>query len=286
MSTKAVLVVEHQATCPPAWVGEWLTEAGCDLQVCRPYAGDSLPGDLTAYAGLLVLGGTMGANDDATVRWLPRAKALIREAADTGVPTLGICLGHQLAAVALGGVVGPDPLGKTVGLQAVGWSLQAPSDPLLGPLVGERTLAVQWNDDTVVRLPPGAVALARGRNGRVQAARYAPSVWGVQWHPEADADVVSVWAARDRPTAAARGLDVDAALDDVAAHTRRLRQTWQSLAAGFAELCARRRSAPAPRPSHARAADAPSDVEVRPSARAHVSASTPTAGADSTRARR
>lgn len=238
MSDPPILVVEHQASCPPGWVGEWLTEAGCELRVSRPYAGDVLPADLTAYAGLLVLGGTMAANDDADVPWLSPVKDLFRLAAAEGVPTLGICLGHQLAAVALGGAVRPDPLGKTVGVHAVGWRAEASADPLIGGLVSGRTLAVQWNNDTVVALPPAAVALARAANGRLQAARFAPSVWGVQCHPEAGLEIVTTWADLDRPTAAQRGLDVDAALSDIEAHVEDLRRTWRPLAQRFAALCA------------------------------------------------
>ena len=234
-----VLVVQHQDSCPPAWMGVWLAEAGVPQQVRRPYAGDALPADLTAYAGLLVLGGTMGANDDATVPWLRATKDLIRAAAEDDLPTLGICLGHQLAAVALGGVVEPDPGGKTVGVRTVAWTDTAPTDPLVSAVVGNGTRAVQWNNDTVVEVPAGAVELARTPHGRLQAARFAPSVWGVQWHPEAGANVVAEWAERDRPTAAARCLDVDTALADIRARTQQLRRTWQPLAARFAQLCGR-----------------------------------------------
>ena len=70
----------------------------------------------------------MGANDDATSPWLPAVKELIREAAADGVPTLGICLGHQLATVALGGEVLPNPAGRQFGLQDVNWEPAAHLD--------------------------------------------------------------------------------------------------------------------------------------------------------------
>ena len=73
--TARVLVVEHQASCPPHLVGRWLEEAGCTLAVCRPYAGDALPA-LTSYDGVLVMGGDMGAYDDDRAPWLPPLKAL------------------------------------------------------------------------------------------------------------------------------------------------------------------------------------------------------------------
>ena len=98
-------MVQHETICPPGWVGDWLVEAGATLDVRHPYAGDDLPATLDDHDALVVLGGSMGANDDADHAWLARVKALVREAAERAVPTWGICLGHQLCAVALGGEV-------------------------------------------------------------------------------------------------------------------------------------------------------------------------------------
>ena len=80
MSTQPILVVEHEAQCPPGWLGEWLAEAGAEVDVARPYAGDRLPGDLSGHSGMLVLGGEMGAHDDADFEWLTDVKELVRSA--------------------------------------------------------------------------------------------------------------------------------------------------------------------------------------------------------------
>src|SRR5680860_518681 len=104
-----VLVVQHEDDCPPAWIGEWLVEAGCTLDVRRPYAGDDLPAELGEHDALLVLGGAMGANDDAAHAWLAPTRELVRKAVRRALPTLGICLGQQLVAVALGRGGGPEP---------------------------------------------------------------------------------------------------------------------------------------------------------------------------------
>lgn len=238
MSTAPLLVVEHEALCPSGWMGEWLVEAGVDLDQRRPYRGEPLPGDLRAHSGLLVLGGSMGARDDAAHPWLSTTKDLVREGAAQRVPVLGICLGHQLAAVALGGDVVVNPAGQQLGVLSVGWTAEAPGDALLGPLAGPAR-AVQWNNDVVTTLPPGAVALARAATGELQAARFAPTVWGVQWHPEAGADTIRVWADADRDHAVERGIDVDAYLADVAAAEDEQRVTWRALAECFAWLLGR-----------------------------------------------
>jgi GMP synthase (glutamine-hydrolysing) len=239
VDTQQLLVVEHEAQCPPGWIGEWLAEAGADLDVRRPYAGDDLPGDLTGHAGMVVLGGEMGAGDDETYAWLTDVKRLVVAAAADRTPVLGICLGHQLAAAALGGEVGPNPLGQQIGVLDVGWTHAASDDRLFGPLAARGTgvPAVQWNNDVVTRLPDDAVDLARTPRDENQAARFAPAVWGVQWHPEAGEEIIGPWADNDRDDAVERGVDVDAYLGHVAAARPRLLETWRVLAEQFVSVC-------------------------------------------------
>lgn len=233
-----ILVIEHQASCPPALVGVWLEETGAVLEVCRPWAGDVLPA-LASYDALLVLGGEMGANDDATVPWLRPLKELVREAATVGLPTLGICLGHQVIAVALGGEVRPNPLGQAVGVLATGWTDARGDDPLTAHLTGAR--GIQWNNDVVTRAPEGMVALAESAAGELQVARFAPSVWGVQLHPEADGHIVLAWAESDRADHLERGLDQEAVLAEVDEARDELDAAWRPLAHRFAELAGARR---------------------------------------------
>lgn len=245
MTRPSVLVVEHDRECPPALFGDWLDAAGCDLDVRRPYAGDDLPG-LGAYDALLILGGPMGANDDAKHDWLGPVKELVRDARAAFVPTLGICLGHQLIAVALGGSVDRNPTGQQVGLIGVGWTDAATSDGLLGPLATPRR-GVQWNDDVVTSLPADATLLAETGRGEVQAVRYGPQMWGVQLHPEVDAEVLRPWADEDRGSHATRGIDTDGLLRDIAAAREELDDAWQPLAAGLAALAAERAEEQSPR---------------------------------------
>jgi GMP synthase (glutamine-hydrolysing) len=241
VSILPLLVVEHEAQCPPGWLGEWLAEAGLMVDVRRPYAGDALPRNLRGHAGMVVLGGEMGAYDDAAHPWLTEVKDLCRTAAATGTPVLGICLGHQLLAVALGGEVARGPHGQQIGVLEVGWTPEAYVDPLLGPVTGlDEAPAVQWNNDVVTRLPDGATALARTPRGELQAARFGSAAWGVQWHPEAGVDIIRPWAVHDRDDAVERGVDVDAYVEDVAAAGDRLRRTWRVLAEAFATVCRER----------------------------------------------
>ena len=230
-------MVEHESGCPPAYVGTWLTEAGAVVEVCRPWAGDELPAGSVAgstYDALVVLGGSMGANDDDLHHWIGPLKQLLRDCVAAGTPLLGICLGHQLITAALGGTVERNPHGQQVGLYDVGWLAEAGEDELvagLGPIRG-----IQWNHDLVTALPERATALARTPQGELQVVRFAPRAWGVQLHPEADEHIVGAWADGDREEHLDRGLDQAALIGQIAAARAELDAAWRPLATRFVEL--------------------------------------------------
>jgi GMP synthase (glutamine-hydrolysing) len=236
MAGPRILLVEHQESCPPRLVGDWLVEAGCRLEVCRPYSGDDLPA-LTSYDAAVVLGGEMSANDDDTVAWLAPLKVGIRDAVSAGTPLLGICLGHQVMAAALGGRVERTPSGQTVGLQQVGWTEEAADDAWSGGRTGTE-VAIHWNNDVVVAMPDGAAVLARGPGGEVQVARFGPQAWGIQAHPEADTDVVRRWAESDRDDHVALGLDQDEVLAAIEAAGPALSAHWRPMTQRFAAIAA------------------------------------------------
>lgn len=217
-------------------MGEWLLEAGAELDVRRPYRGDVLPEQLSEHRSMVVLGGSMGAADDVQHPWLSEVRFLVRSAVVSHTPVLGICLGHQLVAAALGARVRRNPLGQQMGVLDMGWLPPAGDDALFGRLFRVARRAVQWNNDVVVDLPERVVVLARTAQGEVQAARFAPTVWGVQCHPEAGVEIVRTWAENDRADAVGRGGDVDLHLAEIAEARAELRDSWRGLATGFAEL--------------------------------------------------
>lgn len=222
-------VVTHEDSCLPGLLGEAWTVDGVQMHIFRPYldAAD-LPADLSAYAGLVVLGGHMSANDEATYPWLAPTKALLADTVAGGIPVLGVCLGHQLLASALGGRVAVNDLGTRIGLTPVALTAAGQDDPLLQSAAARR--AVHWNGDVVTELPSGAVRLATAPDGTVQAARFAPRAWGVQFHPEVTAEIFREWAGEypDRDDLTVLG-------DAVARAEAELRATWTPLARWFAD---------------------------------------------------
>lgn len=231
-----LLVVQHQDTGPAGLLETWCTAEGVELDVVRPYRGQQLPTSPAGWDGLLVLGGEMGALDDDIAPWLPGVRLLIAATVEAGTPLLGVCLGHQLAGAALGGVVTRHPVGRSLGVVPYGRLEAGSEDTLLSP-VAPGSPVVQLNSDIVAELPAGAVPLAVSPDGSVQAARFAPLAWGVQCHPEATAAIFRSWTV-DLP-AARQGEDaveLQAAARDVAAREAEMAAAWEPFGRRFAQV--------------------------------------------------
>lgn len=142
--------------------------------------GEPLPAR-DGFAGAIVTGSAAMVTDraawsEATARWL-------REAVDAGLPTLGICYGHQLLAHALGGEVGHHPDGREMGTVDIELHDAAHADPLFAGLPA-RFPAQATHLQTVLCAPAGATVLARSVHDACHAFRIGDSAWGVQFHPE------------------------------------------------------------------------------------------------------
>jgi GMP synthase (glutamine-hydrolysing) len=212
-----LLVVQHQ---PDAGLGR-LREplaAVSGLDVRRPYAGEELPADLAGLAGLVVLGGEMGALDDDSAPWLPQTRELLAAAVDQHLPALGICLGAQLLAAATGGGVARGDAGLEVGVGAIRLLPTAEPDPLVGDRPAGTVLRVLHDHaDAVTRLPPAAVPLAVGERYRHQVFRLGSAAWGVQYHPEVSAQGFARWMRDECDAVLRHGRDPHRLLRDAAA---------------------------------------------------------------------
>lgn len=221
-------IVTHESNCVSGLLGEAWEAAGIELRIFAPYLDvHDLPVDPADYDGLVVLGGHMGANSETDHPWLAPTKALLAEAVRRDVPTLGVCLGHQLLACALGGTVDVNELGTRIGLTSVALTDAGREDPVLTSSVTRR--ATHWNEDVVTRLPDSAVRLATAPDGTVQAARYARLAWGVQFHPEVTAAIFRSWAEEDPSRENLAGIG-----DALEGAEEELRTTWAPLALRFA----------------------------------------------------
>jgi len=237
MSSVRLLVIEHEADAPVALFGEWLMSAGVTLELIQPWKGDPVPPGVVED-GLVVLGGSMAAHDDQLAPWLPEVRSLLGMAVPGGLPTLGICLGAQLMAVASGGRVERGGSGAEIGLGHLELTAAAAEDPLFAPL-RPPVVAAQWHLDAITALPPGAVVLASSDRYEVQAFRLGSVAWGFQFHPEVGRTVLADWAAAEHdgtltPERLAH------AVDEVGEAEPVLRAIWRGVAERFAGVVGER----------------------------------------------
>jgi GMP synthase (glutamine-hydrolysing) len=181
---KRVLVVQHEEFEGPGTLREAL--AACDLHFLRTFAGDRVPRTLAEDA-LVVLGGGMGVYDRDRLPHLGDEIALYAAAVSAGKPVLGICLGSQLLAAALGAAVGKAPR-KEIGWYGVTLRPEAHGDALFDALP-RRFPAFHWHGDAFT-LPEGAVPLASTALTPLQAFRAGTRAWGIQFHLETDEQVL------------------------------------------------------------------------------------------------
>jgi GMP synthase (glutamine-hydrolysing) len=175
------------------WDGEYTV---FDARVEGPPAGD--------FAAIVITGSASYV--PSREAWMLRAEAWLREVVPAGVPTFGICFGHQILAQALGGEVVRNPRGREIGTKKI---TRRTDDPIFDGLPGE-LFANVTHLDTVGRLPPGATSLAFSALEDHHAIRFAEACYGVQFHPEIDGDILRGYIATRLDILRAEGLDADA----------------------------------------------------------------------------
>src|SRR5260370_14015059 len=187
MTTRA-LVYQHRATESPGLIGEALLRRGVALDICHVYQGDTVR-DPSECDALIVMGGDMNVYQEEQYPWLGVETRFMRQAALDGQAVLGVCLGGQLLARALGAIVrlGGAP---ELGLTAITLTEAGRADPLFEGLTSVE--ATVWHDDTF-DIPAGAAALGSSAGCAHQAFRYGQRAYGLQFHPEVTPAILEDW---------------------------------------------------------------------------------------------
>ncbi len=160
---------------------------------------------LEGFSGLIVTGSASSVTERAP--WMLRTEAYLVQAVSAALPVLGICFGHQLLGQALGGLVERNPNGREMGTVRV---RLLEDDPVLGPAHGQPALAHATHVDSVTVLPASARVLASTELEPHAAVRFGPRAWGVQFHPEFDAQVMAEYVESRRGVLVEEGRDPDA----------------------------------------------------------------------------
>ena len=233
-----ILVLQHMSVCHPGIFRELLRADSTPWDAVALDAGEPIP-DLAGYDGLLVMGGAMDVWQEAEHPWLRAEKAAIREAVlARGMPYLGICLGHQLLADALGGEVRLAPAPE-IGVFEVALNDAGRRHPLFAGLPAQGRF-LQWHAAEVVRPPAGAAVLAASASCAVQALACGERAFGLQFHAEVDAPTLAEWLAdpvAQEALVLRLGADGPARFtDEVQAHMAHLNEMARRLYNNFSAL--------------------------------------------------
>ena len=209
-----VLVVKTGTTLPQVaarrgdfedWIRSGMGLGEDEMEVAEVQRGDSLP-EPAACPAIVVTGSAALVSQREP--WSERTASWLARVVETGAPILGICYGHQLLAQALGGVVGANPRGREIGTVEVDLA-EARGDRLLGDFA-YRVRVQESHVESVLELPAGARVLGSNERDRHQAFAVGETAWGVQFHPEFDADVIRGYIDGRRDLLESEGLDPDA----------------------------------------------------------------------------
>lgn len=188
-----ILVLQHVDVEHPGIFRDFFKADGLTWDTVELDAGETLP-DVAAYDLMVVMGGPQDVWQEEEFPWLADEKAAIRRfVVDLGRPFLGVCLGHQLLASAIGGEVGPAKMPE-VGILKIEMTREGRSDPIFRS-IADPMAVLQWHGAEVLAVPQGAEILARSESCPVQAFRYGKWAYGMQFHVEITGQTVADWAA-------------------------------------------------------------------------------------------
>lgn len=196
-----VLLVGHEADETFGLAPAVLAEAGVEVRTHDASAVGPPRVEPEALGGLVVFGGVMNVDQTDAHPFLAAERQLVRRTVDRGVPFLGICLGAQMLARALGVPVYRAPV-REIGFSPLHPTEAAAADPLLS-VFRDGDPVFHWHEDTF-DLPEGATLLATGEGVKVQAFRVGARAWGVQFHVEVDRPELDLWLEVAGPESLAR----------------------------------------------------------------------------------
>lgn len=196
-SVRPVVIVQHEASVPPGLIDPVLSRCGVHVEILHAWRNDAWP-SVDDVAAVVVMGGTMNVDQLEDYPFLEKSRALMGDAIEAGVPTLGVCLGSQMMARVLGAEVRRADHRNAL-FSRLELTAEGARDPLTRPFADVEVL--QFHEDTFA-VPEGAVPLATSAdNGLAQAFRYGDSAYAIQFHFEVDRTILRGWLDNIGPTA-------------------------------------------------------------------------------------
>ncbi|MGB8683865.1 MAG: type 1 glutamine amidotransferase [Candidatus Binatus sp.] len=187
-----IYVLQHHPVESLGTIADALEGAALAWQYVHVNDGQPVPASMKGAGGLIVMGGPMGVYQTDRYPWLRDEMRLIEDATKLNLPVLGVCLGAQILAAALGAKVDRNPNGKEIGWHPIRLHDSAKDDRLMRDLPATMT-PFHWHGD-IFNLPPGAVSLASSDKTPCQAFRHGDKVYGFQFHFEVTRESVAAMA--------------------------------------------------------------------------------------------
>ena len=230
--TQRALVLQHEPPETPGTVLEVLEMRGIDVTTVRTFEGAPVPKSIGGFDALVVMGGSMSAYDIDKHPHLASEIALLREAIDRDIALMGICLGSQLLASALGARV------FSSGSKEIGWHpitlLDSALDDPMWNGVPRSFPAFHWHGD-VFDLPDDAVPIASSQKTKLQAFRHGRAAYGFLCHLEVDEPIVTGMIARFGDELRAEKIDAAKLREETKQRVMTLRKTAMRVFSAWAD---------------------------------------------------
>jgi GMP synthase (glutamine-hydrolysing) len=223
---RETLVLQHVPNEHGGTILDFMKREGIAFRTIRLDLGEATPSGLDRARAVVIMGGPMNVDEDAKFPFLAKEKEFLKKAIDRRVPCLGVCLGAQLLACALGAPVykAKEP---EVGWGKVELTPACVKDGLFSAVEAQELQVLQWHEDTF-DLPKGAERLASSAAVPNQAFRHGDRVYGLQFHLEVNEPMLKDWFARSK--------DLGAILGEYARYRPELQRITGALYRGFFSL--------------------------------------------------
>lgn len=230
----ALIVFQHTKAETAGRLGEILRDYGHRLKVVKLFAGAPVPADLEDADGIISLGGPMNVDETGQHEWMKAEMDLIAQAHERDLPIVGICLGAQLIAAALGGEVG-EMQTPEVGWGQIKEGFPGQTDAMLAGLPWT-SWQMHWHSQEVTKLPEEGTALSGSKLCKMQAFKVGLTTFGFQYHFEWTKSLIEAVAPGDQELIEKAGTDAAAIAEDTEAHYDMYRHLGDRLCENLANL--------------------------------------------------